>query len=81
MLQANQDAWRVWGDEVTGHIDRVAHALRSLSMPNLSGETIHASQSRSDGGGGTAVINLDGRKIAEAVVPRIPGVVRRYGLA
>jgi len=32
-------------------------------------------------GGGTAVINLDGRQIAEAVVPRIPGVVRRYGLA
>lgn len=33
------------------------------------------------GGGGTAVIEIDGRLMAEVVVPEIPGVVQRYGLA
>jgi hypothetical protein len=32
------------------------------------------------GGGGTVVIQLDGRQLAEIVVPEIPGVVQRYGL-
>lgn len=30
------------------------------------------------GGGGTAVIQLNGRTLAEAVVPEMPGVVQRY---
>jgi hypothetical protein len=33
------------------------------------------------GGGGTAVIQIDGRTLAEIVVPEMPGVIRRYGLA
>jgi methyl-accepting chemotaxis protein len=33
------------------------------------------------GGGGTAILELDGRTIAEVLVPEIPGVVKRYGLA
>jgi hypothetical protein len=80
LLKANEDQWRAWGDVVNGQIDRVAGALRSLALPNLSGAAIESSTPQA-GGGGTAVINLDGRQIAEAVVPRIPGVVRRYGLA
>ena len=32
------------------------------------------------GGGGTAVLMLNDRVLAEAVVPQMPGVVRRYGL-
>jgi hypothetical protein len=32
------------------------------------------------GGGGTVIIQLDGRQLAEIVVPEIPGVVERYGL-
>jgi TP901 family phage tail tape measure protein len=32
------------------------------------------------GGGGTAILNLDGETIAEAVVPHISGVRKRYGL-
>jgi hypothetical protein len=79
LLKANEDQWRAWGDVVNGQIDRVAAALRSLALPNLSGAAVQ--QSTPTSGGGTAVINLDGRQIAEAVVPRIPGVVRRYGLA
>jgi hypothetical protein len=31
--------------------------------------------------GGTAIIQIDGRTIAEIAVPFIPGVVKRYGLA
>jgi hypothetical protein len=81
LLKANEDQWRAWGDVVNGQIDRVASALRSLALPNLSGAALNQSAPNSDGGGGTAVINLDGRQLAEAVVPRIPGVVRRYGLA
>ena len=81
LLKANEDQWRAWGDVVNGQIDRVASALRSLALPNLSGAAIQQSAPNSDSGGGIAVINLDSRQIAEAVVPRIPGVVRRYGLA
>lgn len=33
------------------------------------------------GGGGTAVIQIEGRTLAEIVVPEMPGVIRRYGLA
>jgi hypothetical protein len=80
LLKANEDQWRAWGDVVNGQIDRVAGALRSLALPNLSGAAVNQSTPNTSGGG-TAVINLDGRQIAEAVVPRIPGVVRRYGLA
>ena len=32
------------------------------------------------GRGGTAVLNLDGRTVAEVAVPHIPGVVQSYGL-
>jgi len=81
LLKANEDQWRAWGDVVNGQIDRVASALRSLALPNLSGAAVTQSAPNSGSGGGTAVINLDSRQIAEAVVPRIPGVVRRYGLA
>jgi hypothetical protein len=81
LLKANEDQWRAWGDVVNGQIDRVASALHSLALPNLSGAALNQSAPNSDSGGGTAVINLDGRQLAEAVVPRIPGVVRRYGLA
>jgi len=31
-------------------------------------------------GGGTVVINIDRRKLAELLVPEIPGIVREYGL-
>jgi len=79
LLKANEDQWRAWGDVVNSQIDRVAAALRSLALPNLSGAALQPPAPA--GGGGTAVINIDGRQIAEAVVPRIPGVVRRYGLA
>lgn len=34
---------------------------------------------RGGGGGGTAIIQLDSKTIARAVVPEIPGAVRRYG--
>jgi hypothetical protein len=34
----------------------------------------------SPGGGGTAVIQIDRRILAEIVVPAIPGVVNRYRL-
>jgi hypothetical protein len=47
----------------------------------LSGAALTQSAPNAGSGGGTAIINIDGRQIAEAVVPRIPGVVRRYGLA
>jgi len=80
LLRANEDQWRAWGDVVNGQIDRVALALRSLALPNLSGDAV-AQSAPNTSGGGTAVINLDGRQLAEAVVPRIPGVVKRYGLA
>jgi hypothetical protein len=33
------------------------------------------------GGGGTAIIQLDRRTLAEVIVPAIPGVIQRYGLA
>jgi hypothetical protein len=81
LLKANEDQWRAWGDVVNSQLDRVATALKSLALPNLSGAAVNQSAPNSGSGGGTAVINLDGRQIAEAVVPRIPGVVRRYGLA
>ena len=73
---------------MTGELQRVADAVRAMPMPPvLSARTAStatmtgSARGRDEGGGGTAVINLDGRQIAEAVVPRIPGVVRRYGLA
>jgi len=81
LLKANEDQWRAWGDVVNSQIDRVASALRSLALPNLSGAALTQSAPNAGSGGGTAIINIDGRQIAEAVVPRIPGVVRRYGLA
>lgn len=31
-------------------------------------------------GGGTAIINVEGREIARAIVPHVPGEMRRYGL-
>jgi len=40
LLKANEDQWRAWGDVVNGQIDRVAGALRSLALPNLSGAAI-----------------------------------------
>jgi hypothetical protein len=33
------------------------------------------------GTGGTAIIQLDGYTLAEIVVPHVPGVTKRYGLA
>lgn len=33
-----------------------------------------------EGGGGTAVLMLDRRVLAEVMVPEMPGVIRRYGL-
>ena len=81
-LEQNKSQWKEWGDSVTGDIDRVANALRTLSLPTLSGAAASVSGNTgiNGGGGGTAVIQLDGRTIAEAVVPEIPGVVRKYGL-
>jgi len=32
------------------------------------------------GSGGTAIIQLDGRTLAEIIVPAMPGVIKRYGL-
>lgn len=32
-------------------------------------------------GGGTAIVQIDSRTLAEVLVPQIPGVVKRYGLA
>jgi hypothetical protein len=32
------------------------------------------------GTGGTAILEVDGRKLAEVVVPQMPGVIKRYGL-
>ena len=40
LLKANEDQWRAWGDVVNSQIDRVAAALRSLALPNLSGDAL-----------------------------------------
>lgn len=42
---------------------------------------VNSLMNQGSGGGGVAQIYLDSELVAEAVVPRIPGVVQRYGLA
>jgi hypothetical protein len=87
-IQANEDEWRSWGDAVTAQINAIADRIRAMPMPPVltpgaaaTAMTNGTTAPPSGGGGGTAVLNLDGREIARAVVPRIPGVVQRYGLA
>jgi hypothetical protein len=46
------------------------HGRERVSVPGEGG-----------GGGGTAIIQLNGRTLAEVVVPEMPGVITRYGLA
>lgn len=83
-IQANVEEWRKWSDQVTAFLQSVADNIRSLPMPAVlpaptaAGLTAPAT---SEGGGGTAVISVDGRTLAEVTVPHIPGVVKRYGLA
>jgi len=44
----------------------------AVPMPQTSGRS---------GGGGTAVIEVDGRVLAEAAVPHLPGAIERHGLS
>jgi hypothetical protein len=75
---AARHAGQTWRDE-----------LGDLPVPGAGGRGGDGSgplggdpgQSAASRVGGTAVINIDGRTMAEIVVPHIPGVVDRYGLS
>jgi hypothetical protein len=50
-----------------------------VSMPS-TGPAAGTGGDAATSGGGTAVLEVDGRVLAEVVVPQIPGVVKRFGL-
>ena len=52
----------------------------TLAMLHGNERVMTAGEGAGGGGGGVAVLQLDGRTVAEVAVPHIPGVIQRYGL-
>jgi len=53
----------------------------TLAMLHGREAVVPAGSATRGAGGGTAILQINGRTMAEIVVPEIPGVVTRYGLA
>jgi hypothetical protein len=75
---AARHAGQTWRDELGDLPVPGAGGRGGDGSGPLGGDPGQAAASRV---GGTAVINIDGRTMAEIVVPHIPGVVDRYGLS
>jgi predicted transcriptional regulator/plasmid maintenance system antidote protein VapI len=53
----------------------------TLAMLHGNERVMTQGEGANGGGGGTAIIQLEARTLAEIIVPEMPGVIRRYGLA
>jgi hypothetical protein len=68
-------------DEIPAILQRGEFVMSRRDVARAGGAGV-VSRTRGAGGvGGTVVLNIGGRTMAELVVPEIPGVVKRYGLA
>lgn len=60
--------------------EEVLTEAQSAGIASWVQQAIRDAGGNSRGGGGTAILQVNGRTIAEVVVPEIPGVVERYRL-
>lgn len=83
-LAANEDEWRSWGAVVTAQIQKIADGIRTLPLPSVFPSGSLGSMATSvvqSTSGGTAVIEVDGRIMAQVLVPHLPDEVQHYRLA